>query len=128
MARSVVLLDDDDDDIFTLTDCLLRVDKNLQITAFNDSEDALDKLLTGKVGIPDYIFIDLNMPKIMGPQCLEIIRGHKAFETSTIVMISTTMSDEDSSRHVRNGASVAVKKPSNIEDYCTLLNSIIAVN
>jgi CheY-like chemotaxis protein len=125
MAKSVVLLDDDDDDIFTLTDCLLHVDKNLRVTAFNDSEDALDKLLAGKIGIPDYIFIDLNMPKIMGPQCLEIIRGHKAFESSTIVMISTTMSDQDTSRHIGNGANFAVKKPASVAEYCQMLSRII---
>jgi CheY-like chemotaxis protein len=128
MAKSVVLLDDDDDDIFVLTDCLLRVDKNLQIAAFNDSEDALDKLLSGKIGIPDYIFIDLNMPKIMGPQCLEIIRGNKAFENSTIVMISTTMSDQDTARHVSNGANFAVKKPATVGGYCQLVTRIVGNN
>jgi len=128
MAKSVFLLDDDDDDIFMLTDCLLRVDKNLQIAAFNDSEDGLDKLLAGKIGTPDFIFIDLNMPKIMGPQCLEIIRGNKAFETSTIIMISTTMSNQDTSRHVGNGANFAVKKPAKVEEYCQLLTRIIETN
>ena len=127
MAKSVVLLDDDDDDIFMLTDCLLQVDKNLKITAFNDSEEALDKLIAGKVGIPDFIFIDLNMPKIMGPQCLEIIRGHKAFGTSAIVMISTTMSDQDAAGYVRKGASFAIKKPAKVEEYCHLLEHMMGI-
>ena len=128
MPKSVVLLDDDDDDIFMLTDCLLHTDKNLQIAAFNDSEDALDKLVTGKIGIPDFIFIDLNMPKIMGPQCLDIIRGHKAFESSTVVMISTTMSDQDALKHKSNGANFAIKKPAKVEEYCLLLARILGIN
>ena len=125
MPQSVVLIDDDDDDILLLSDCLLSIDKTLQITAFNDCEEALDKLLTERIGTPDFIFIDINMPKVMGPQCLQMIRNQKVFDNSRIVMVSTTMWDTEAAKHISNGANFAIKKPVKFEEYCHLLTKII---
>jgi CheY-like chemotaxis protein len=126
VSFNIVVIDDDDDDIFILSEALRNLDSEVAIQAFTDSEHACTQLFSGKVDDPDYIFMYINMPKIMGHQCLEMIRGYRDFDKTTIVMISTTMSSRDAIKHVSNGADFAVQKPIKSDEYKELLLKIFS--
>lgn len=100
----------DDDDLF-MSEC--KVLRSLQIDViihfFNEPEDACLRLSRGSLGDPSYIFIDINIPKIPGTQCLEMICSNRNYDKSVVVIISTTMSDKDAMKHVSNRADFAVQ-------------------
>ena len=69
-----MLVDDDFDDRELFVEALSLVDRDSTIIALDGSEgligylDTLDKL-------PDYIFLDLNMPRKSGKECLREINA-----------------------------------------------------
>ena len=66
---TILVVDDDIDDLLFFTDALAEIDPSIRsVMAFNGIE-ALQKLETIQPP-PDYIFLDLNMPKVNGKQCL----------------------------------------------------------
>jgi CheY-like chemotaxis protein len=125
VSRKVVVIDDDDDDIIILSEALRNLDDNLIISAFTDSEHACNELSKHYGDKPDYIFIDINMPRIMGPECLVMIRSNKHLEDSKVVMISTTMWEREAIKYVSNVADYAVQKPVRVSDYEGLLRKIM---
>jgi len=80
---------------------LYEIDKGIQYTSFDTSKKALSYLSSGKNDVPDYIFIDINMPGISGLECLEQIRKNKKLDKVQIVMYSN-----DPVRNYRKAAEV----------------------
>lgn len=121
MSLRIVAIDDDEDDMMILTEALRSLDQDAIVDAFYDSEQACTQLMSGKIESPDYVFIDLNMPKVLGAECLEMIRASRGYEKTIVVMISTTMSKKDAIEHVSKGADFAVQKPYSLDEYRALL-------
>jgi CheY-like chemotaxis protein len=69
-----LLVDDDLDDqeIFLMT--LEKINKNIKCLTANNGVEALS-LLTQNSFVPDYIFLDVNMPKMNGIECLRSIKN-----------------------------------------------------
>ena len=125
MALEIVIIDDDDDDIFLLSEALRTLDGEVNIHAFSDSEDACSHLFADKINRPDFVFIDINMPKILGPKCLEMVRANRDFDRSIVVMISTSMVEKDVIKLTGNGADFAVAKPPSFSAYKSMLLKIL---
>ena len=53
---------------------LKEVDENIHGHVASDGVEALAKLTKDLEFIPDYIFLDVNMPKMNGPECLSAIK------------------------------------------------------
>ncbi len=68
------LIDDDDDDqeIFSLA--LSNIDDNIHCITANDGIDALVRLNKEDTFTPNFIFLDLNMVRMNGRECLSEIR------------------------------------------------------
>jgi response regulator RpfG family c-di-GMP phosphodiesterase len=73
MIRTVFYCDDDNDDLIMFEDVIRIIDPELVYKTSNDSEHALQLLLSGEI-IPDVIFLDINMPKVNGIQMLESLK------------------------------------------------------
>src|ERR1051325_9343283 len=70
------------------------VRQNTTCKLASDGIEALTKLKSNPSYIPDYIFLDINMPKMNGLQCLPEIRKMEHLRDAKVIMYSTT-SDED---------------------------------
>jgi CheY-like chemotaxis protein len=87
------LIDDDIDDQEIFQMALEHVDKNIAFMSANDGVEGLRKLTEDRSFVPDYIFLDLNMPKMNGMQCLPEIKKLGHLRDVKIIMYST-YSDE----------------------------------
>src|SRR6188768_1302113 len=91
MDLTCFLIDDDEDDHEIFGMALEEVNKNYRcITALN-GQDALEKLNADKTLVPDFIFLDLNMPVMSGKQFLQEIH-HFPLPHPVPVIIYTTSS------------------------------------
>ncbi|WP_343617267.1 response regulator [Flavobacterium sp.] len=83
------------------------------------------KLLTLLDGPPqpsaDVIFLDLNMPILSGPECLQKVRGSELLKHHIIIIFTTSSNPKDIERMYELGADYFITKPS---DYKTLINLI----
>lgn len=95
MDRVVCLLIDDDIDdreIFELA--VGQADKNVRCVFAKDGVDAMEQL-NYVAFIPQYIFLDLNMPRMDGKQCLREIRKLPRLDHVPVVIYSTSADNVD---------------------------------
>lgn len=125
--RKVVcfLIDDDADDREIFSIAVDGLGENVTCVTAEDAVDAL-KIINGDHGfIPDYIFIDLNMPRLNGKECLVEIRKIPRLQEVPVIMYSTSAEPREVEETKRLGASQFFTKPSNITDFIKALSGIM---
>ncbi|WP_084439901.1 response regulator [Dyadobacter alkalitolerans] len=70
-----VMIDDDTDDHEIFEMALQELKKPVQCLFFPDCESALAHFSSKSVTPPGYVFIDINLPRIDGGQCLEQLQS-----------------------------------------------------
>jgi CheY-like chemotaxis protein len=108
--KTCLLVDDDEDDreIFCLA--LAEADPTVKCIQAKDGREALN-LLNDKSFVPDYIFLDLNMPLMNGKECLAEMRKRRDLDGIRVIIFSTSSSDRDIQETKQLGASGFIKKP-----------------
>jgi CheY-like chemotaxis protein len=102
------------DDLQFFADALAEIDPGITcIPAINGIEALrqLDQLPTR----PDFIFLDLNMPKMDGKQCLKHIKNSPLFGSIPAVIYSTSRRPEDISEVYELGAAAFIVKPNKFQ-------------
>jgi len=122
--KTIIVIDDDLDDLDIMSDVIATVEPESNCITFKDPQTAVGELLSNQHLLPDYIFIDYNMPLMSGDECLEKLRQCQRLSDAIIVMISTSMPEIATSKLYDAGANYAVEKPSRLSNYYTLFKSI----
>jgi CheY-like chemotaxis protein len=110
-ARTCFLIEDDLDDQELFELALQKIDENIDLSFANNGAEGLQKLKEDSSFIPDFIFVDINMPKMNGIQCLPEIKKLEHLNKSKIVMYSTTSDESIVSRTKQLGADEFLVKP-----------------
>jgi CheY-like chemotaxis protein len=107
---TILIVDDDADDLQFFADAIADIDSNVScITAFNGIE-AL-QVLEAANPRPDYVFLDLNMPRMGGKQCLRHIKSNPLFQSIRVIIYSTSRRPEDLEEVREAGAAAFIIKP-----------------
>lgn len=110
----ILVVDDDIDDLQFFSDALTEIDPTIQcVTAMNGIE-ALRQLDT-LFPRPDYIFLDLNMPKMNGKQCLRHLKNNPLFQSIPVIIYSTSRRPEDIAEANDLGAASFLVKPNKFQ-------------
>ena len=109
--KSILLADDDEDDCLLFEDALREVSSSTELTMANDGVELIKLMEASVPPSPDVIFLDLNMPKRNGFECLEMIRKTKKWKDIPIVIFSTSSQEETVRRVYEHGANYFLKKP-----------------
>ncbi|MFN8344611.1 MAG: response regulator [Spirosomataceae bacterium] len=109
-----LLIDDDPDDqeIFLLA--LQDIKPSVKCRVVNDGFQALDLLQQNQSFVPDYIFIDLNMPRMNGKQCIRELKKIARLEQVPLIIYTTSSSEMDAEETRRLGAAHFMTKPTSI--------------
>lgn len=67
---AVVLIDDGHDDLEIVKEVILSVQPNSYCISFTCPIEAIKVVSEELVVVPDYFFIDINMPGMTGDKCL----------------------------------------------------------
>jgi len=118
---NIILADDDEDDRLFFTDAFEELKINTKVNTYNDGVELMDYLNTDDAILPDILFLDLNMPRKSGKECLIEIRDNEKFQNIAIAIYSTSSSEEDIEETFVQGANIYIKKPS---DFTLLKNTI----
>lgn len=117
-----LLIDDDLDDQEIFSMALKYVPVPVTCVTISDCGEALKKLAKDNQFIPDYIFLDLNMPRMNGKECLKEIKKQAHLKHVPVVMYSTSLNQRDIAETRAIGASTYIIKPSNISELASILN------
>ncbi|MGC3943537.1 MAG: response regulator [Chryseolinea sp.] len=123
---SVAVIDDDQDDLEIMEQVIIGLDHEIKCSLFMYPQEAVDKLVDASARqLPDYIFIDINMPGLSGDKCLQIFRSNSAFDDVQIIMYSTSMPGKTALQLRAAGADFVFEKPVRIKDYSDILGTIV---
>ena len=115
--------DDDSEDCEIFADAIKAVVEQSEITCLSNGVELFQKLKNA-IPLPQYLFIDLNMPVHSGVDCLKEIKDIPLYKNIMIVIVSTSASPEDVQSAFANGASYFISKPSSIAEYEILLSKV----
>jgi CheY-like chemotaxis protein len=85
------------------------------------------KMLEDDAGfLPDLIFLDLNMPKMDGRQCLAEIKKLPRLEQIPVIIYSTSADDREIGSLLAAGASAWLSKPTDLRVLVSQLSGYLA--
>ena len=122
--QSILLVDDDEDDQLLFIDAMREIDKSIQCHVASDGLEAILSLET-KSPTPDLIFLDLNMPKMNGYQCLAQLKKEAKFREIPVVIYTTSKIESDRERTLKMGARYFLTKPSDFSELIGELTRIL---
>lgn len=122
---TILIIDDDEDDVCFFKEAVKEVDDSIECIGSNNAVEALALLKKKDSYRPDFIFLDLNMPRMNGRQCLREI---KKIETlfKTPVFIYSTSNTEDTKELKQLGATDYFTKPYRFNDLLNLVQGVLA--
>ena len=124
----IILADDDEDDRLFFTDAFSELKINTKVNTFNDGVELMNYLNSDDAILPQVLFLDLNMPKKNGLECLAEIKSNNKFEDIAIAIYSTSSSEEHIEETFAKGANIYIKKPSDFETLKKVLSDVVAIN
>lgn len=124
----IMLADDDEDDRLFFKEAFEEVKINYRISAFNDGEQLMDHLYDDTNPLPDIIFLDLNMPRKSGIECLKEIRANDRLKKISVAIYSTSSSEQDIEDTFVSGANVYIKKPNDFNMLKKILSDVVHIN
>ncbi len=122
--RNCLIVDDDEDDQEIFIMCVKMVNEHIHCVSAYDGQQAIDMVTSNTELIPRYIFLDVNMPKVNGIECLRALRGIPRLMATDIYMYSTTSEQSVEEESKKLGASGYVVKPVKTSELKDKLRSI----
>jgi CheY-like chemotaxis protein len=116
----VLLADDDVDDCLLFRDALNELSKTTVLSTVSDGEQLM-RVLDESPRLPDVLFLDLNMPRKNGLECLVQIKSNVKTESIPVVIFSTSFNPDVVSLLHTNGARFYIRKPDEFEDLKTVI-------
>lgn len=125
---NIILADDDTDDILFFTDAFDSLKINTKVKVFKDGFELMNYLNKEDAALPDVLFLDLNMPKKSGIDCLLEIKANSKMSGIAIAIYSTSASEEDIEKTFVLGANIYIKKPGDFEKLKNVLSRVVSIN
>lgn len=123
----ILIIDDDSDDSDLLRDAIQQVAPETNCTIVSSADEALLGMKTRKIPRPDLIFLDLNMPRMNGIQCLRQLKAEPDVREIPVAIYTTSKSHDDQVESLKLGASYFVVKPSSFRQLCKVVSNIFTL-
>lgn len=108
---TILNVDDDYEDIEIFCDAVREVDPSIICLVAKSAEEAL-RILNSDIELPEYIFLDINMPKVDGNACLRAIKKDQRLKHIPVIMYSTYTRKSDIEIYKQLDAGFLVKQNS----------------
>lgn len=107
---NILLADDDKDDCFFFKKALKELPVSTHLDIVRDGEQLMNYLSQNLPRLPDILFLDLNMPRKNGSECLLEIKSDKKLKDIPVIIYSTSYNDPAADQLYKNGAHYYVRK------------------
>jgi CheY-like chemotaxis protein len=110
---NILFIDDDADDKDIFFEAINAINPDIECDAVTNGEEAL-QMLQSVSTLPQYIFLDINMPVMDGKSFLMAIRKNNRLKNIPVVIYSTTEDPKEIKELSSLGASY-IGKPTSFE-------------
>lgn len=126
----ILIVEDNTADLMIMQEALLdtRLPANVHTAA--NGEDAMKFLRrVGEYSAaprPHLILLDLNMPRMNGHEVLQEIKSDRLLMRIPVVILTTSLADDDISRAYAAHANCYIRKPVDFSSFCDVMQRIEA--
>jgi CheY-like chemotaxis protein len=124
-TRYILLADDDMDDSILFKDILEELPLSTRLTTVFTGEQLMQLLKETTEQLPDILFLDLNMPRKNGFDCLSEIKQTEKLKLLSVVIFSTSFDPEVVNLLYKNGAQYYIRKPNNFGQLKKLIHQAL---
>lgn len=124
MSKRILIIDDDADDIEFFIEAVHGIDASIECSQATNGEEGLSRLRRGEVN-PEYIFLDLNMPRLNGKEFLAEIKKDGKLSSIPVIMYSTSGIESDIKESMRLGAQDFIVKPTRLSELTERIESVM---
>ena len=124
---NIFLADDDNDDCLFFRDALEELAAETQLTIANNGAELMS-LLNKTAQLPHAIFLDLNMPRKNGFECLKEIRETPRLKDIPVIIFSTSANMDSINKTYSLGANYYVRKPRTFDMLKEVIKTILSID
>jgi CheY-like chemotaxis protein len=124
--KTLLIVDDDSDDRDIFCEAVHEMDPSVECFAAKDGEDGLHKLRKVLKQLPDFIFLDLNMPRMDGRRFLTELKQDDKLKNIPVVILTTSSTPKDIEDTRKLGATCFITKPTSITKLCKKITYAIS--
>ncbi|MNE69045.1 Response regulator rcp1 [compost metagenome] len=128
LSKNIFLADDDEDDRLFFEEALKEICIDAILTVAEDGDELMEILYRPPVPLPDVIFLDLNMPKKNGFECLAEIKNNGNLKDLPIIIFTTSLQEESVSKVYSQGANYYVRKPTDYRQLKIIMRKILSID
>jgi CheY-like chemotaxis protein len=105
---TILAVDDDVEDLDLIEDAIREIHPGIICVRARSGEEVL-KFLQQCIVLPDFIFLDINMPSMNGMECLLRIRKNPKYDNIFITVLTTSMTPENALICMETGTAYLIK-------------------
>ena len=107
----ILLAEDDEDDYLLFQEVLKEYKEPISLNWVKDGEALMNILTEDIAELPHMLFLDINMPKKNGFECLAEIRQHEDLKNLPVIIFSTSKDPALINKMHNAGANLYLCKP-----------------
>jgi CheY-like chemotaxis protein len=111
----ILLADDDPDDRFFFDLIVKELSIPTQLTDVEDGVELMEYLVKHSNKLPDVLFLDLNMPRKNGSECLTEIKENPRLKDLPVIIYSTSLHEDIADVLYKKGAHYYIRKTDLVE-------------
>src|SRR5437899_164540 len=131
MTGAILLVEDDENDVLIMTMALEKAGLTCPIRVARDGREAKDYLSgSGEFAdrheypLPYLILLDLKLPRVMGLEVLKWLRERPEFDSTIVLVLSSSPMPEDIQTAYHLGANAYLVKPSGLDKLQVMAQAI----
>ncbi len=121
----ILLADDDESDRLIFREAFAALKIKTIVSTVNNGVQLMERLNSEDNRLPHLIFLDLNMPRKNGLECLKEIKGNERLKDISIAIYSTSDNEKDIEETFLQGANVYITKPDNFNTLKKVLEKAV---
>lgn len=126
ITGTIVLADDDDDDVLNFRDALKQLLGTNSLVVVKNGDELIRYLGEART-LPTTIFLDLNMPRKNGFECLREIRSNTGYNNINVIIFSTSQQQDVMDSLYYNGAQYYIRKPASFQELKSILHLALTI-
>ena len=115
----ILIIDDNEADLYLIKEALRREGLDCEIISITDGAQAIAFLCgpAAEANCPDFIVLDINLPKVGGDQVLKTIRKYAPLADVPILVWSSSLRTETDGLKDQSGPAIFMEKPTDLREF-----------
>ncbi|CAN5254421.1 response regulator [soil metagenome] len=126
-SLKILLADDDEDDCLLFQDALNELSLPASLHTVSNGVALMSFLESHSIDLPYVLFLDLNMPRKTGADCLNEIKQNENLKQLPVIIYSTSFNPEVMELLYTQGAQHYIRKPGDFENLKSVIKKAISL-